>query len=122
MAGEANTIRMGTSGTHTATFIAGINGKTLSSPSEVVIDANGQLGTVPLTTGGPQGPKGDTGPQGPAGPAGPQGPAGGLPQGALLLLHPSATAPAGYSKIDTVQLPRSGKKDHNLVVDVYQKN
>jgi hypothetical protein len=47
VAGEAGTIRIGTVGTHTATFIAGISGSTTGLPgTQVVIDANGQLGTV----------------------------------------------------------------------------
>jgi hypothetical protein len=46
VAGEANTIRIGTNGTQTATFIAGINGATASDGTAVFIDVNGQLGTV----------------------------------------------------------------------------
>jgi Chaperone of endosialidase len=42
---ESNTIRIGSS-TQTATFLAGVNGVTVSSGSEVFVDANGQLGTV----------------------------------------------------------------------------
>jgi uncharacterized coiled-coil protein SlyX len=43
---EANTIRIGTQGTQTATFVAGIrNVTTLTGTLPVVIDANGQLGT-----------------------------------------------------------------------------
>ena len=42
-ASESNTIRIGTS--HTATFIAGISGVTVTDGNFVVIDANGQLGT-----------------------------------------------------------------------------
>ena len=38
--------RIGTSGTHTATFIAGIFGKTSGSGTPVFINAAGQLGTV----------------------------------------------------------------------------
>jgi hypothetical protein len=44
--GEANTIRVGTTGTHTATFIAGISGVTVSGGVGVIIDASGQLGTT----------------------------------------------------------------------------
>ena len=48
VAGESGTIRIGTSGTHTATFIAGINGVALSGGiNPVYIDANGQLGMMP---------------------------------------------------------------------------
>jgi uncharacterized coiled-coil protein SlyX len=43
--GEANTIRIGTQGTQTKTFIAGISGVTVPGGVAVVIDANGQLGT-----------------------------------------------------------------------------
>ena len=39
-------IRIGTTGTHTATLIAGINGVTATGGVAVYIDANGQLGTV----------------------------------------------------------------------------
>jgi len=43
---DSGLIRMGTSGTHTKTFIAGINGVTSSSGVPVYINANGQLGTI----------------------------------------------------------------------------
>ena len=46
VAGEANTIRIGKVGTHMNTFIAGISGVTLPGGVGVIIDANGQLGTV----------------------------------------------------------------------------
>ena len=42
-AGEANTIRIGKSGTETKTFIAGISGKTVASGVGVIINSNGQL-------------------------------------------------------------------------------
>ena len=47
-AAEANTIRIGTAGTQTATFIAGIRGVTtgVANGIAVLIDSNGQLGTV----------------------------------------------------------------------------
>jgi hypothetical protein len=45
-AGEANTIRIGKSGTQQKTFIAGISGKTVASGVGVIINSNGQLGTV----------------------------------------------------------------------------
>jgi len=47
-ANESNVIRIGTSPTHTATFVAGIRGVTTGSPDaiEVMIDSNGQLGTI----------------------------------------------------------------------------
>src|SRR4030095_14515563 len=44
LADESNTIRIGD--VQTATYIAGIRGTTVSGSLTVVIDANGQLGTV----------------------------------------------------------------------------
>ncbi len=44
-AGEGATIRLGTSGTHTKTFIAGISGVTMTGAS-VVINSSGQLGVT----------------------------------------------------------------------------
>jgi uncharacterized coiled-coil protein SlyX len=46
VAGEGRTIRIGTVGTHTNTFIAGIHGVTVASAVGVVVDVNGHLGTV----------------------------------------------------------------------------
>jgi Chaperone of endosialidase len=46
VAGEANAIRIGTLGTQTATYIAGIMGRTSPRGTPVFINANGQLGTV----------------------------------------------------------------------------
>jgi hypothetical protein len=46
VAAEANTIRIGTPGTHTASYIAGIVGTTTPRGTPVFINANGQLGTV----------------------------------------------------------------------------
>jgi hypothetical protein len=46
VAGESNTIRIGTKGSHMATFIAGIHGVTVASAVGVVVDVNGHLGTV----------------------------------------------------------------------------
>lgn len=46
VADESNTIRIGTQGTQTATFIAGINGATASGGTAVFVDTNGQLGTL----------------------------------------------------------------------------
>ena len=43
LAGESNTIRIGTEGTQTATFIAGINGVVVAG-TPVVVSASGQLG------------------------------------------------------------------------------
>jgi hypothetical protein len=42
---ESNTIRIGTQGTQTATFIAGISGTGVTGP-DVVVNSNGQLGIV----------------------------------------------------------------------------
>ena len=46
VAGESSNIRIGTVGTQTATFIAGIHGATVASAVGVVVDVNGHLGTV----------------------------------------------------------------------------
>ena len=46
VAAEANTIRIGKSGTQKKTFIAGIHGVTVASGVGVIISTNGQLGTV----------------------------------------------------------------------------
>jgi hypothetical protein len=43
---EANTIRIGTVGTHTATFIAGISGATVPTGVAVIVDGSGHLGTA----------------------------------------------------------------------------
>jgi hypothetical protein len=45
VAAEANTIRVGTAGKQTATYIAGISGVTVASGVGVIIDTNGHLGT-----------------------------------------------------------------------------
>jgi hypothetical protein len=45
IAAESGVIRIGTAGTHTATYIAGISGVTVSG-SAVYVTGNGQLGTV----------------------------------------------------------------------------
>src|SRR6266699_6947306 len=47
IAGESNTIRIGTVGTQTATYMAGIVGKTAPMGTPVFINANRQLGTTP---------------------------------------------------------------------------
>ena len=44
--GESNKIRIGTNGTHTNTFIAGISGVTVANGAGVIIDTRGHLGTV----------------------------------------------------------------------------
>jgi hypothetical protein len=46
IAGEANTIRIGTTGTHTAVFIAGITTTHLTSGAPVVVASSGQLGIL----------------------------------------------------------------------------
>ena len=46
VAAESGTIRIGTEGTQTATFVAGISGIALGSGVAVRVNANGQLGTV----------------------------------------------------------------------------
>jgi hypothetical protein len=43
---ESNTIRIGTEGTQTATFIAGINGVNVNPSSSVVVNSSGQLGII----------------------------------------------------------------------------
>lgn len=43
---ESNTIRIGNSTRHTAAFLAGVNGVTILSGSQVFVDASGQLGTI----------------------------------------------------------------------------
>jgi hypothetical protein len=45
VSGDNNTIRIGTTGTHTATFVAGISGTPVIGDA-VVVDSNGQLGTI----------------------------------------------------------------------------
>jgi hypothetical protein len=44
--GDTNTIRIGTTGVQTATFIAGISGVTVPDGVGVIIDNNGKLGTI----------------------------------------------------------------------------
>jgi hypothetical protein len=44
--GESGKIRIGTPGTQTQTFIAGISGSTVSNGSDVVINSSGQIGVV----------------------------------------------------------------------------
>ena len=47
VADEANTIRIGTQGTQTRTFIAGISGTALGGGMAVRVNVNGRLGTAP---------------------------------------------------------------------------
>ena len=44
--GDSGIIRIGNTGYQTATFIAGISGTTVAAGTSVVIDSNGQLGTI----------------------------------------------------------------------------
>jgi len=46
VAAESNTIRIGTTGTQTATFIAGISGATVPTGVAVIVDGSGHLGTT----------------------------------------------------------------------------
>jgi hypothetical protein len=46
IAGEANTIRIGTMGTQTAIYVAGIMGKTVPMSTPVFVNSKGQLGTT----------------------------------------------------------------------------
>jgi trimeric autotransporter adhesin len=46
LSGESNTIRIGTTRTHEATFIAGISGATVPTGVAVIVDADGHLGTT----------------------------------------------------------------------------
>jgi hypothetical protein len=47
VAAEANTIRIGTVGTQTAIYVAGIMGKTVPMSTPVFVNADGKLGTTP---------------------------------------------------------------------------
>jgi len=46
IAAEANTIRIGTTGTQTNTYIAGISGVTVAGGVGVITDSSGHLGTI----------------------------------------------------------------------------
>jgi Chaperone of endosialidase len=46
VAAEANTIRIGTTGTQTNTYVAGISGVTVAGGVGVIIDSSGHLGTI----------------------------------------------------------------------------
>jgi hypothetical protein len=46
VAAESNTIRIGNTGVHTATYIAGISGQTASGGVAVYVNGSGQLGTL----------------------------------------------------------------------------
>jgi hypothetical protein len=115
LAADTNTIKIGTEGTQTSAYIAGINGVTVSSPMAVLIDsATGRLGTGPQLPGpqGPAGPTGATGAQGPAGPTGAPGATGATgatgaagPQGPMGPEGPAGTAgqTGGTSAIGSTQ-------------------
>lgn len=48
IAGDSKRIRIGTPGTQTTAFLAGINGVTIPGPTKtVVVNSSGQLGTAP---------------------------------------------------------------------------
>ena len=47
VAGESNTIRIGTQGIQTRTYVAGVMGRTVPMGTPVFVNANGQLGTTP---------------------------------------------------------------------------
>src|SRR5207248_2989513 len=47
VASENGVIRIGTTGTHNAAYLAGVSGVTVSGGTAVYINANGQLGTLP---------------------------------------------------------------------------
>lgn len=90
VAGDSGIIRLGTDGTHTHTYIAGMihgDGSGLTG----VTGAPGATG--PAGPMGPQGPVGGTGPAGPQGPQGLIGPAG--PIGSTGPQGPAGVAPAG---------------------------
>jgi hypothetical protein len=54
LAAEAGKIRIGTKGTQTAAFLAGVSGVTIPGPTKtVVVNSNGQLGTAPAGTAPP---------------------------------------------------------------------
>jgi hypothetical protein len=46
VAGDSRSIRIGTTGTHTETFIAGISGATVPTGVAVIVDRDGHLGTT----------------------------------------------------------------------------
>ena len=51
VAGEGGKIRIGTPGTQTSAFLAGVSGVTIPGPTKtVVVNASGQLGTAPAGT------------------------------------------------------------------------
>ena len=130
VAGEAGVIRIGDPALHSATFIAGITGITVTNTAQpVVIDANGQLGTVDLgTLTGPAGTNGLNGVDGINGTNGVNGTNGadglGLMPGAFVFLAETAPAPVGFTKIGTRRLDYRDLKNHDrtLAFAIYQRN
>ena len=51
VAGESNTMYLGSVGTQTKTVIAGVRGTTVTGGDMVVVDANGRFGTAAIATG-----------------------------------------------------------------------
>jgi hypothetical protein len=149
VADEANTIRIGMTGTHTNAYIAGINGVSITG-APVVVDAAGHLGTADISTlqgppgpagpqgetgatgaigatgpAGPQGPQGPTGATGATGPIGPQGPTGvGLVTGAYIQLEGGTPAPTGFILLGTTTINYRDLNNRQkfITVDLYRKN
>ena len=115
VAGEAGVIRIGDPALNTATFIAGINGVTVTNtPNLVAIDQSGQLGTVPMSTlVGPAGANGTNGADGL-----------GLMPGAFVFLAETASAPIGFTKIGTRSFQYRDLKNRTkeIVFAIYQRN
>ena len=139
MAGEAGVIRIGDPALNTATFIAGINGITVTNtPNLVAIDQSGQLGTVPMSTlVGPAGANGTNGVDGINGTNGVDGINGtngvngtngadglGLMPGAFVFLAETASAPIGFTKIGTRSFQYRDLKNRTkeIVFAIYQRN
>jgi len=100
VAGESNTIRIGTTNVQTATYVAGINGVTVpDTANAVVVDSvTGQLGTA--------------------------SPGSLLISGAYLFLPTSQAAPAGFTKVAvwSASVKSLAGKNIKLNMNVYQKN
>ena len=130
VSGEAGVIRIGDPALNTATFIAGITGITVTNTAQpVVIDANGQLGTVDLgTLTGPAGTNGLNGVDGINGTNGVNGTNGadglGLMPGAFVFLAETASAPIGFTKIGTRSFQYRDLKNRTkeIVFAIYQRN
>jgi hypothetical protein len=113
MTDESSTIRIGTPGMHTNTFIAGISGVTVpNAANPVVVDSvSGQLGTVDI--GSLKGADGTNGVDGI-----------GFVPGAYLYLPSTTAAPTGFTKIGTKSDLITDLHGHlkTLKMNVYQKN